>query len=198
MKRSFLLTALFVCALTIAPFATIYADVTYSYTGKNLGPDPGYTFSPYYTTSDSVLGTITLTSALGAGMSLTDITGMITDFSFTDGAETFTPAGVIGIEDFKVATDASGNIDAWQVAVGATFGYFILSCNGDFSGSDYCSPGNGWGIGGAADEVFFSPAVGLNEGTPGTWGLAPEPSSLLLFGSGVLGLAGMIRRNTKR
>ena len=198
MKRSFLLTALFVCALTIAPFATIYADVTYSYTGKNLGPDPGYTFSPYYTTSDSVLGTITLTSALGAGMSLTDITGMITSFSFTDGAQAYTQASSLTVEDFKVATDGSGNIDAWQVAVGANFNYFILSCNGDFSDSDYCSPGNGWGIGGAADEVFFSPAVGINEGTPGTWGLAPEPSSLLLFGSGVLGLAGMIRRRIER
>jgi len=184
--------------LMLAPFASLQADVTYAYTGLSLGPDPPNTFAPY-TSADSVSGYITLSSPLAANLAnMTDITGQITAFSYSDGVQTYTQASALGVEDFKVATDASGAIDAWAIEVGADSSHFILSCNRDFSLSDGCSPGNGWGIGGAADEVFFSPAVAITEGTPGSFVETPEPSGLLLLGSGLAGMGLRMRRKANR
>ena len=191
-QRTTLISFLFLLVLT--PFAALHADATYTYVGKSLGPTPPNPYSPY-TPADSVHGFFTLSSALGPSVpNMTDITGLVTAFSFSDGVQSYTQASSLGIEDFKVATDGSGAIEAWQVAIGADDHHFILSCNGDLSGSDLCSPGNGWGLGGAADEVFFSPAVAIHEGTAGTWAQTPEPSALLLLGSGLFGIGARIRR----
>ena len=79
------------------------------------------------------------------------------------------------------ATDASNDgTQAWDVPNGGSGG--PATCNFRQSGTNY---GN-CGLGG---EDFT-----LTSGT----GTTPEPSSILLFGSGILGLAGVLRRKLTR
>jgi hypothetical protein len=192
-----LMVALLLCGLALVAPATS-SGTTYTYTGNSLGPDPPNTFYPPYTTSDSVTGYFTLNTSLADNLpNMTDITGLVTNFSFTDGVQTFNASSSLADEVFEVATNNNGAIDGWEVFLAAPSGNGILSCNGDFSRSDACSPGNGWGVGGAGDEVFYSGSVGLREADPGNWTATPEPSSLVLLGSGILGLAGAVRRGRR-
>jgi hypothetical protein len=168
------------------------ADATYTYTGNDLGPDAGYAFAPF-TTSDSVTGSFTVNTPLGVSQGFTDITSLVTSFSFSDGYQTITQTSPLTTEAFAVATNSAGVIDAWEVVL-FTSGGGMLSCNGDLTGSDGCSPGNGWGLGGAADETFGGGAVGLIEGDAGTWAATPEPSFAIFLGAGLLGLIGFRSR----
>jgi len=188
---------LLTCAVALLSPAALYAGVEYTYAGNPLGPDPPYTFNPPYTASDSVKGYFTVGASLGDNLAFTNITGLVTSFWFTDGVQTLTQ-NTPGVSDtIEVATDGSGEVDAWEVEVGDCVNCIILSCNGDLTGTDACSPGNGWGVGGAADETFYPGSVGLIEGYPGKWSV-PEPSSVVLLGSGVLGLVGAVRRKLRR
>jgi len=187
-------------ALTVCAFALfvqpLYATTTYSYTGSNLGPDPGYTFAPF-TSSDYVHGYFQVNSPLSADLpNMTDITGLVTNFWFTDGVDTFTPSTPGIADSLLVQTSSTGAIVAWSLDLDSSQG-IILSCNLDFSGSDSCSPGNGWGVGGAGDEVFHvGGAVGVVEASPGSW-TAPEPSVLSLVGNGLF-LIVVFRRRMAR
>jgi hypothetical protein len=188
-----LLAALLLYGLALLSPATVFAD-TETYTGNDLGPDPPYQFNPPYTTSDAVTGYFTINGALGDDLpNMTNITGLVTSFSFSDGVQTFTQNSPLMFEEFEVATNNLGAIDAWEVLLGTGYQNIILSCSGDLSRSDACSPGNGWGVGNSADETFYSGSVGLNEGMPGKWS-APEPSGLVLLGCGILALAGALGR----
>lgn len=51
-------------------------------------------------------------------------------------------------------------------------------------------------FGGVANEIVFDD-VTFGSATPGPSGATPEPSSLLLFGTGLLGIAGAIRRKIR-
>ena len=194
-----LMAALLLCgAMLVAP-ATSSGTTMYTYTGNFLGPDAdcGCSFAPY-TTSDSVMGFFTVNAPLADNLTnMTNVTGLVTDFSFSDGLQTFNESSSLMFEAFEVATNSSGAIDAWEVELGTGYGNVILSCNGDLSGTDACSPGNGWGVGGAADETFYSGSVGLNEGAPGTWTAAPEPSILVLLGTELLGLLAWAARSKR-
>lgn len=187
-----LMTAVFLCGLGLASSGAARGDVTYTYTGNALGADPPYSLSPF-TTSDIVSGFFTLSTPLADDLAFTDITSLVTSFSFGDGLQTFTNSSTLTSEVFEVATDSTGAIDAWEVDLFTSTGGF-LSCNGDLSDADACSPGNGWGIGGAADETFYPGAVGLNEADAGKWTATPEPSLLGLVGLGLLGMAVVVRR----
>jgi hypothetical protein len=69
------------------------------------------------------------------------------------------------------ATDNFGGRDAWDINNGPSLAYHNL-------------------IGQVASESFT-----INGGNQGT---TPEPSSIMLFGSGILGLAGVLRRKLNR
>jgi hypothetical protein len=193
-----LMAALFLCCVVLVSPASVFGT-TYTYTGNFLGPDPPYAFYPPYTTSDFVTGYFSLNTPLADNLpNMTDITSLVTDFSFTDGVQTFNQSDSLMFEEFEVATNNQGAIDAWAIELGSGYQNVFISCDGDLSGTDACSPGNGWGIGGAADEAFDSGSVALREAAPGRWSATPEPSALMLFGSGILGVAGAVRRRLRR
>ena len=136
---------------------------------------------------DKVTGYFTVATPFGDSQSLTDVTDLVTGFSFSDGLQTFNSSSTLTTEVFQVQTDPTGAIDAWGVILG-NGGDQILTCKDD--GNTICtSPG--WGLGGA-DETFFGGGVGLIESpnNNGTWTATPEPtsllSSLLLIGLAVI------------
>jgi hypothetical protein len=173
------MATLLLCAMA-ASTATMHAGITYTYTGDPLSADPPNTFAPF-TTSDSVTGSFTLASALGASLPLTDITSSVIAFSFSDVLETFNSSTTLTNEVFEAATDPTGAIDEWEVYLVSGPGFGILSCS---EANTATCLGPGWGIG-EGDETFYSPGLGLAESPDnGTWAsnATPEPSSAgLLF-----------------
>ena len=120
-------------------------------------------------------------------MSLTSVTPL--SFSFTDQVQTFTSSEPLSYT-LEVGTDASGQIDNWniylQTGAGTTLSpYNILISNptaGDIVHYDEVS--------GVQDDEAVSP-------NPGSWSVAPEPSSLALLSTGLLGAACLARRSPK-
>jgi len=96
----------------------------------------------------------------------------------------------LGLVEFAFETDASGSIIEWGIEVTGLGGEVIVSNLFDIPG---VSSGNG-------DEAAISGSVATNSGSPGTWASStgaattPEPTSLVLVGSGLLGLAVLTRR----
>lgn len=62
----------------------------------------------------------------------------------------------------------------------------------------YASPGNALTNGDAFFvNIFFSGPDPGNPGFSGAWTYTPEPGTMLLFGSGIVGLAGVLRRKLR-
>lgn len=180
--------------------AITHAD-TYTYTGSTLGVDPSYSFPAGLT---NVSGYFTIPGTLGNNLVADDITGLITSFSFSDGLQTISSASTLTAEDFVVNTGSSGAIVDWAIDLATTSGS-ILSCwdvpqvnpyppSGPYAGD--CELGTGFG--GSGDEVQTAGGVGLVVPGDGMWARTPEPSSLLLFGTGLvcfMGLAFLRKRS---
>lgn len=84
---------------------------TYTYTGA-----PYTTASAPYTLGGNLTGTLTTANPLPPFLPLTDITGAIASFSFSDDVTTRTNANSFFCS-FQVATDGAGNITRWQISL---------------------------------------------------------------------------------
>jgi len=177
------------------------ADAIYTYTGN---PYSSNSCSPLPCTSPSNLsGSFTVPTALAANLSSYFFTPSA--FSFTDGlVPTLTEASSLYALKFQVWTDQNGNIVNWGITL-ATNSSALSGCavNGELIGS-YSNPlpPNGDGASGDASCYLVNQNTpsqafggGFNSGSPGTWTASttnvPEPSSLLLLGIGLLGMAAM-------
>lgn len=100
-----------VFCLSLMPVLNVQADTVYSYIGS-----PFDSADPPYSTGDRITGEISFPIPIKPSLPLTDVSGSLADFSFTDGQQTRTLANSV-ICSFEVATDAGGNITDWAISV---------------------------------------------------------------------------------
>ncbi len=163
-------------ALFSAGFA--HADPVYTYTGQNFT-----TVSGAYTTSDHVTGSFTVATPLGDNLS--DDTFTPESFSFNDGLQTLT-SGNASASTFGVSTDPSGNITNYRIVIVGTSPFFYMFISEDFF--DTANDG--------ASLAYNQIAGTFTEQTPATplSTVTPEPSSIALLSTGLLGAAGIVKR----
>jgi PEP-CTERM motif len=198
-KRSVLLFARWFLPIAILclffwPKSALADETTYTYIGNPYTIFENLTCPP----DCAISGSFTVASPLGDNFD-----GFILDlvaFSFTDGGITISSAGGgLPQQPFAVITNASGAITGWGIDV--QLGNCLPSCDVLATGSVGSSPLFNM------DETVVDLPTGFfldagNNSIPGSWSSSsistPEPSSLLLLGTGLLGLGPLIRRRCLR
>lgn len=150
---------------------------TYSY------QSPNYSFiigSPGLTTSMHVTGSFDISGYLGPNLSNQDITGILTQYSFNNGIDTFTQANSIPCT-FRVSTDSQGNITQYVMdlrespapAVGNPI-KFLDIYNPGWTGAD---SGNAPSPGSSCASISPNNRAYTADGDYGTW-VSPQQASI--------------------
>lgn len=202
------------CCAIVAFGAVGFADTyTYTYTGQD------YQFAQgAYTTSERVTGEVTVAAPLATGLALN--TGVaqpftVLSFSFSDGVQTITNASPdLTTSAIDIGTNAAGlpvqwSVDLYQRVVEGYlfFGGSLIPQYGfnQILTTDQTNFKEDWVFNGYSPRGG-SGWLGENSNDPGTWTLTvnptpaaatPEPSSIALVATGMLGMAGWVRRRGK-
>ena len=167
------------------------ADTTYTCTGNDftIAQAP-------YTISDSSSGYFTVASPLAPNLSFSSIS--YTSYSFSDGMQTLTNLNSRQVP-LAISTDGSGNIVQWNLEIGPNINPYDYV----FLDTFYVNPLKAADFG-QLELSSTSVANASNGDDPGTWtsatvssnppGTTPEPSSLILLGTGLLSAVGVARR----
>jgi len=202
----------FVLVLALACWGAIaHASIILHYQGNTFtdtdlfGPT---TPTDLYTTSDSAIGWIELSSVLAANLDFAIVTPL--SFSFTDGVNTIDDSNVT-LSLFTFETNASGVIVGWGINLrrsfessGTWFDQQIVTASGalnpvttqtiDFGVDILCGPGSS-SVGCVIDGDPYYSQDGLVRDAPGAWSYqVPAPATLALFGIGAAGLGALRRR----
>lgn len=158
------------------------ADTVYNYVGQN------FTFATVpYTTSDRVTGSFTVATPLAANLS--NYSFSPESFTFSDGVQTLTQAQYETVGTFaNFSTDANGNITQYGVLIFNQISQDLISLSNDSNGHADGAVGD---VGSAASSAAGSFS---QQATVMPAAVTPEPSSILLLGSGMLGVVGMLRK----
>lgn len=193
------------------------ANVIYSYSGNNFTIDFSDGIPPpgTYDTTNRVTGFFEVASPFAANMPLTDISGSLLNYSFTDGerTRTLTDSFGIGAFFFQVSTDDFGEFELWAIQLmDKAFAdldlvgeerHVVNSLNNSLTAGTNRDTGfiqrcTAIGIGCVNSGVD----MGRNLDSPGVWTMTmsavPVPAALPLFLSGLLGLGVMARRRKKQ
>jgi PEP-CTERM motif len=166
------------------------------------GPTTGFAFGAWEIPGDSLtsvdwsvttadnggttIGSGTASTSGGKGGTLTDqfqfanSQGYFVDLITVTGLNVSTTSGTTYWLNLFNATVPSGDPVYWDQNSG-------VGCGGSGGGANCPSSASQLSVGTIASEAFTI------SGSNGT-GTTPEPGSILLFGSGILGLAGLLRR----
>jgi hypothetical protein len=124
---------------------------------------------------------------------------------FTTGFSFYYSSAEAGSVDVYSGLDGTGTLLASvplvaQFSTGCITGATTTFCTWSPVGVTFSGTAESVNFGGVANEVGFdSITLGASDpGTSGQSGVTPEPSSLVLFGSGLLGLVGAVRRKFAR
>lgn len=194
--RFLLAAAALVLPLSIHAQANIYtytgSTFDYSTVNNHIQNPPGTVASPY-SIADSVTGQFTV---YGNNANLTN--ALIFNqgpFSFTDGVQTLSDATGDGFFAL-ISTDASGNLTSFNIQASnpADLSDFI-----DINSGVGVSPASGGKIdfGGTGTDIVFA-GTNVQGSFSGPAPVTPEPSSLALLGSGIIGLGVQLRRRMRR
>lgn len=162
------------------------ASVTYTYIGHDFT-----TYQSPYKSTDHVSGSLTFSTPLPRNLTYSDLAGYSIFFSFTDGVQTLTNIGTNAnayLFDPYAATNSSGAISEWSFS-------FI---NGSNSSDKIVTQDHSSAIGDLGQKQICLKGFGClnyqgSTTSPGRWPV-PEPSTILVLGSGLLGLAVTYRR----
>jgi hypothetical protein len=186
-------TLLLLWAVLILAASGAMAQSSYEYSGNdytliiNNDPPAGATYS----TSMSVRGSFTVAAELAPSMPLTDISGDILAYSFTDGAHLHTQDNSMLFGAFKIATDATGAIIEWQLTTADRDPLGPTGVPGDQRQTISTAAITGLvldrgqlqeclGSGSSCPLIWSDVGQVLNDA--GSWTLVPDPSVLLSFG----------------
>lgn len=148
-----------------------------------------------YDTSLNLSGSIELADPLAANLSGADILADLTDWTFTDGVDVYTPANATMDAFFNIDTNATGDIVDWD--------FSFSDANAPTTIEVYSADPNG-------DAVFFADLITGRQSlgitlTPGGWttvsGLTPAPiplpATLPLMAFAAAGLMVSARRKAR-
>jgi hypothetical protein len=191
------------------------ADVIYTYVGNPFADVVDLPFPPgTFDTSMKVTGSFELADALPADLPLTDISGDVLAFSFSNGRSTLTESDPNLLALFFVQTNASGEITVWDIILQQTL---TLTPLGDHDTQVFTQndPTGLLGISAVADRgaLMMCDPPGVPRGicasledsatisdTPGLWSSSatpppvpvPEPATVSLL---TLALGAWVRRS---
>ena len=203
--RNVLLSCLAFC-LMLVPVVSNAAPVTYSYMGNNYESyyNSSYVSGEY--TSDMHVGInlTTLNGPLPDGASY-DVRPFLSSWIFVDGRNRIDPDNGTAFPQFWQNVEVSGGeITKWKLSASAgdpfgvhgpkTVGIGISSRYGFTNDHDYSQM--------TPPEPDAFEASWARVDDPGVWSRSqtpvPEPTTLLLFGAGLVGLAGFGRKKFKK
>ncbi len=188
--------------ILVLPAFKVYASAVYTYTGNNFTSAT----APYTNDMNIALQFETASLLTGNG-TMTNVSAEILSYSVFDGTKTLTEAD----SDIDVLVNidtTTGQPIEWAIFVTDEFGksagdtvnrmntvFYVFSGGSDGALEAECvfvpvAGGECMGLTNGGSASVYNPP-----GSSGTWSVVPIPAAVWLFGSGLISLIGLARRN---